>query len=385
MSERIVVGMSGGVDSSVTAALLREEGADVVGVFMRSGVSTAPAGAGVRAGKQGCCSADDARDARRVADAIGVPFYSINFEAEFGRIIDDFVDAYRAGRTPNPCVRCNGWLKFGHLVSVARKLGATAIATGHYARIVATAAGGSTVARAADRSKDQSYFLHTVSPATLAATRFPLGDLDKATVRDHARRLGLRVAEKPESQEICFTAGADYRDFVRPLAPEAFTPGELVHEDGRVLGRHDGIGAYTIGQRRGLGVTVGAPLYVVAIDAAANRVVVGDADALRRSRVVVDEMAWSGRPPPRPGESVRGRAQVRYRHQAAPATATPLPDGGLAVVFDEPVRAPAPGQSLVLYDAADEVLLGGGFIAPPDPVEIATAAAAEGDDPRARP
>jgi tRNA-specific 2-thiouridylase len=287
----------------------------------------------------------------------------MDFEREFGRIIDDFVDAYRRGLTPNPCIRCNAWLKFGHLLTLARRLGARRIATGHYARIVAGQAGRWAVARARDASKDQSYVLHPLTQEALAHTELPLGDLTKVQVRAVASRQGLSVADKPESQEICFTAGADYRELLRQRAPEAFEPGDLVDTGGQVLGTHAGIGGLTVGQRRGLGLAVGRPLHVLKIDAGTRRVVVGDRSQLGVAGLEAVEFSWMGMDPPDPdAEPLACRAQVRYHHEAQPARVRLLSDGRVSLRFDAPVAAVAPGQSVVLYDARD-VVLGGGIIA----------------------
>lgn len=348
--ETIAVALSGGVDSATAAALLVEAGHRVVGLTMRLYDAR-----GTRAAVGRCCGPRDVEDARRVAAHLGIPFYVCNYEAEFTRrVVDDFVAEYVAGRTPNPCVRCNQHIKFTPLLQRARALGCAALATGHYARIVRGADGVLRVARAVDRAKDQSYFLFNMPAAALAQVRFPLGGLEKAEVRAHARRLGLPNCDKPESQEICFVPDGDYAAFVAARAPTA--PGEIVDTDGRVLGTHDGVHRFTIGQRRGLGVAAGAPRYVVSVDALRRRVTVGPPEALERAAIEVAEVTWAGAPPDGP---LRAAVQVRYRHAPAPATVT-LADGRAAVAFDAPERAPAPGQAAVFYDG--ETVLGGGFI-----------------------
>ncbi len=353
--ERVVAAMSGGVDSSVAALLLTEAGHDVVGLFLKNGVQ-----AGGRAGRQGCCSVEDAADARRVADALGIPFYALDYGGEFERLIDRFVAEYNAGRTPSPCVLCNQWLKFGALVEFARKLGASAVATGHYARIERREDGRRVLLRAVDRAKDQSYFLAGLTPAQLAWARFPVGGRSKPEVREIARRAGLRVAEKPESMEICFVPGGDYRRLLEERAPGSLRPGEIVDESGRAIGSHGGFQGFTIGQRRGLGLALTQPAYVTSIDAARNRLVVGPWAALARDELLADGVVWVSRNPPAIGEAIRCAAQVRHRHVPAAATATLEQGGRLRVRFDRPVDAIAPGQVVALYDG--DVVLGGGFI-----------------------
>jgi tRNA-specific 2-thiouridylase len=349
--ERVVVALSGGVDSSVAAALLVEAGCDAIGVTLHL------AGESSR-----CCSLADADDARRVAERLGIPFYVANETERFRREVTlAFADAYLAGRTPLPCVTCNSRFKFHHLLARARVFGAAAVATGHYARVDGDPATGLLrLRRAADAAKDQSYFLYELGQPQLAAARFPLGELRKAEVRAHARRLGLATAEKPESQEICFVPDGDYVRVVEQLRPGALPgEGEIVDESGRALGRHGGIHRFTVGQRRGLGLASDRRLYVTRLDAARNRVVVGDADALGARGARLARASWvAGSPPPAP---VRASVRVRSHHAGAEATVEALPDGGARVAFDAPVAAVAPGQSAVFY--AGEYVLGGGPIA----------------------
>ena len=351
-SPRIAVALSGGVDSATAAARLVEAGHDVVALTMRlydaSGTASSSGGR--------CCGPRDIEDARRVAAHLGIPFYVCDYEAEFtARVVDDFVAEYAAGRTPNPCVRCNQHIKFTPLLKRARALGCDVLATGHYARIIRGDDGVLRLGRARDRGKDQSYFLFNMPQIALDVVRFPLGDLTKEEVRADARRLGLPNCEKPESQEICFVPDGDYAAFVAKRAPTA--PGEIVDTDGKQLGTHDGVHQFTVGQRKGLGVSAPTPRYVVSVDALLRRVTVGPQTALERQQIDVAELAWAG---PLPTMPLRVGVQVRYRHPPAPATVT-ITDSRAIVHFDAPERAPAPGQAAVFYDG--ETVLGGGFIA----------------------
>lgn len=377
--------MSGGVDSSVAACLLRERGFDVVGVFMRLGAENQVAGSpatvgancatgndrtislpiasgqsddsGGHAKSKGCCSAADATDARAVAGRLGIPFYALNFEKDFGRLVDYFVEEYANARTPNPCVRCNQWLKFGKLVEYARVVDASMIATGHYARIDHDGP-RSRLRRAAFREKDQSYVLFGIGAETLRQTLFPLGEMTKMEVRDHARRFGLALHDKPESQDICFVPDGDYARLVRSRRRSAFVPGEIRHVDGRLLGTHDGLANFTIGQRRGLRVATGSPIYVTGLDASTQTVFVGSRDAVMSPTVSVSGVNWLMEPPKSP---IRADVQIRYHHVAAPAVIHPCAEpGAVRIEFDEPQAAVTPGQAAVFY-AGDEVI-GGGWI-----------------------
>ncbi len=350
---RVVVAMSGGVDSAVAAGLLARRGYDVIGITMRLWTREDPAA--LRSQRR-CCSVEDTDDARAAADALGIPHYVLNMEREFGaRVVDYFVDEYARGRTPNPCLACNQHVKFDALLARAEALGADYLATGHYARIERSD-GRYRLLRAVDAEKDQSYVLYTLGQRELARTLFPVGDYTKAEVRALARELGLPVAAKPESADICFIPDGDYRAFLSSRL--ALTPGPIVDETGAVVGQHQGVAAYTIGQRKGLGVALGAPRYVTEIDPARNVVVVGPEEDLLATRALVEDVHWvSGEAPSAP---VRLDVKIRYRTEPAAALVVPC-EGGAEVRFERPQRAVTPGQAAVFYDG-DEVI-GGGIIA----------------------
>jgi tRNA-specific 2-thiouridylase len=352
---RIVVAMSGGVDSSVAAALLAGQGHDVIGVSMQLYPSSPAADRAYGT----CCTLDDLHDARRVAHAIGIPHYILNFESHFDdAVVSNFVREYVSGRTPIPCAHCNADLKFSALLERAVGLGAGALATGHYARITRDLAGAYHLLRGLDPGKDQSYFLFSLTQEQMAQAMFPVGHLDKDTVRMHARRLGLRVADKPDSQEICFVPDGDYAAFVEREAPDFTRPGAIVSESGRVLGTHGGVHRFTIGQRKGLRLPSSEPLYVTHIDAATARVTVGPKGALGRISLTAAAVNWTSGAAP--NEWRHMAAQIRHRHAASPARVRAVDDERAEVVFDEPQTAVTPGQAVVFYEG-DEVI-GGGWI-----------------------
>jgi len=349
---RVAVAMSGGVDSSVAAALLQEACAEVVGLTLRLYDLPDRDHPGART----CCAPEDVYDARSVAEVLGISHYVLDATGAFAAdVVDDFVGAYRSGRTPNPCVRCNERTKFRDLLHRARTLGCAALATGHYARVVSEG-GQLALARAADRRRDQSYFLFTLGQPELRQACFPLGDLHKEEVRAIARERGLPVAEKPDSMEGCFVSGQKPADFVE-LRGGGLGEGEIVDAQGRVLGRHRGIHRYTVGQRHGLGLSGAEPWYVVALDAALNRVVVGRAEEVFARGCWIEDLRWASGDAP---DRVRALVQVRSRTAAAPASVE-IYGSRARVRFDAPVRAIAPGQAAVLYDG--ERVLGGGWIA----------------------
>ena len=348
---RVVLAMSGGVDSSASAVLLKRQGYDVVGLFMRTG---AHGGDDTRRdSKKGCCSAIDAGDARRVADKLDIPFYALDFEAEFDRIIDYFAAEYAKGRTPNPCVVCNNWLKFGQLWAFGKKLGADFIATGHYARVI-----DGELHKAVDGEKDQSYVLHGIQREVLPHLLFPVGGYTKPQIRDLAREAGLAgVAEKPDSVEICFVPSGDHTDVVRARRPLATTAGVIRERDGTVLGPHDGIDRFTVGQRKGLNLGGGKKRFVLELLPETNTVVVGDEADLLASGLIASGVNWLVDAPTAPFACT---AKIRYRHAGVPATVTATPDGGAEVRFDTPQPAVTPGQAVAFY--ANTRVLGGGWI-----------------------
>ena len=358
---RLIVAMSGGVDSSVTAALAKLAGYDVVGVTLQlydHGVAIQKKGA--------CCAGQDIADARRVAEAMDFPHYVLDYEDRFSdAVMEDFADTYLAGATPIPCVRCNERVKFRDLMETARDLGGAAMATGHYIRRV-EGPNGAEMRRAYDASKDQSYFLFSTTKEQLDYLRFPLGDLPKEEVRRLAGQLGLVVADKPDSQDICFVPEGKYASVVERLRPGAAEPGEIVHVDGTVMGRHPGVIHYTVGQRRGLGVAIGDPLYVVRLDADRRHVFVGPREALTVSRIFLKDVSWLGDGAGEDAARAGMRIAVKVRSTRPPAPARlAFIDGGWAVDLDEAEEGVAPGQACVFYsdDAANNRVLGGGWIA----------------------
>ncbi|MGB1548596.1 MAG: tRNA 2-thiouridine(34) synthase MnmA [Alphaproteobacteria bacterium] len=353
--KRIVVAMSGGVDSSVTAALLREQGFDVVGITLRlydSGQATARA--------KTCCAGQDIYDAKRVASRLGIPHYVFNYENRFREnVVEKFAESYAAGETPIPCVLCNQKVKFRDLLETAKDLEATALATGHYVRRV-EGKHGAELHRAKDAARDQSYFLFATTQAELDYLRFPLGDFEKDETRTLARRFGLEVAEKPDSQDICFVPDGRYGRIVERLRPEAAREGDIMDEQGRVLGRHQGILHYTIGQRRGLGLSHREPLYVLKVEPDANRIVVGPREALATTKMVLRDVNWLGGDLPA-GAGVDCEVKIRSTQAPMPAHLAMETDGRAGVTLFAPEFGVSPGQACVFYDG--ERVLGGGWIA----------------------
>jgi len=374
---RVVLAMSGGVDSSVAAHLLLEAGHEVIGVFMRHGEASAdackienvPTGlklpvvtvhdSGGRADhKQGCCSATDAADARRVASKLGIPFYSLDLQSDFRRIVDYFVDEYIAGRTPNPCVKCNHWIKFGRLFDFAEGVEATYVATGHYARMERDDA-GSWLSRGLDGNKDQSYAMFGIAKHRLPRMLLPVGDFDKPRIRELASQIGLNVAEKKDSQEICFVTQGHHSDFVKarrgPLATS--TAGRIMTTEGKHVGDHDGYEAFTVGQRKGLGIAMGEPHFVVRIEPESRDVVIGPKSTMMRSGLVANDANWFIDPPSTP---LKCQVQIRYNSDAVDAVVTVEDEHSFSVHFDVPEGGVAPGQAAVIYDG--NRVLGGGWI-----------------------
>lgn len=348
--QRVVVAMSGGVDSAVAAGLLVREGYDVIGITMRLWTLDDP---DAPVGKKRCCSVEDTGDAQQAADALGIPHYVLNMEREFhDRVIDYFVAEYGRGRTPNPCLACNEHVKFRALLDRAVALEAGFLATGHYARIEHRG-GRYRLRRAVDGAKDQSYVLYTMGQAELAKTLFPVGARGKPRIRELAHEMGLLLADKPDSVDICFVPDGDYKSFVRERLPQ--TAGVMRDATGNAIGEHDGVAGFTIGQRKGLGVALGEKRFVTGIDPELNVITIGPEEHLLSDTLVAENVNWLGGAPDGP---IRAEVKIRYRTAPASATVTPLPDDGARVVFDAPQRAITPGQAAVFYEG-DEVLGGG--------------------------
>ncbi|HBN75062.1 MAG TPA: tRNA 2-thiouridine(34) synthase MnmA [Planctomycetaceae bacterium] len=367
MPERVVLAMSGGVDSSAAAYLLKKQGYDVIGLFMRSGATDETCTVdesnplslpviNVKSHKQGCCSASDAADARRVADELDIPFHALNFQDAFGRIKDYFADEYLAGRTPNPCVMCNNWLKFGRLWDFARQVGATKIASGHYAQLETDPSGTTHLLRGLDLSKDQSYVLFGIHPDLLPRILFPVGGYQKSEIRELAGAARLETANKRDSQEICFIPDNDYAGFVNRYRGEQQTAGNFVTQSGEVLGKHIGFEHFTIGQRRGLGIAFGSPKFVLEIRPESCDVVLGDYEELGRNALIADRTNWLAEVP----RQFRCQAQIRYQHRPADCEVTCRDDGTIEARFENPQFGVAPGQAFVCYD--ENRVLGGGWI-----------------------
>ncbi|MFH1542321.1 MAG: tRNA 2-thiouridine(34) synthase MnmA [bacterium] len=360
MPKRVLVAMSGGVDSSVAAALLKDQGYDLIGATMNVWSAFAPTVVGASADKpsRSCCGITAATDAKKVADKLGIPHYTLNFKDVFQKcVIDDFITEYKQGRTPNPCIRCNQFIKFKHLAQKARELGCDYVATGHYVRRLQVT--GYRLLKGIDKKKDQSYVLYMMSQGDLAHTLFPLGDMTKDEVRKLAKKYGLTTHDKPESQEICFVEDDDYVRFLKENDPESVKPGNIIDNQGNVVGQHQGIAFYTLGQRKGIGAHKSQPKYVIRLDRENNQVVIGDDGDTYQRELIADELSFIDGEMERwkDGEGIRIAAKIRYNSKEEAATL--YPDG--KVVFDQPQRSITPGQSVVFYSG--EEVLGGGIIA----------------------
>lgn len=345
--------MSGGVDSSVTAALLVQEGYQVIGMMMRLWSEE-----GQEAHNR-CCTPDAMAGARRVAGILGIPFYAVDAQQVFHqRVVSYFLEGYQAGVTPNPCLVCNRYIRWGFLLEHARALGADSMSTGHYVRLERNPHGGYQLLRALDAAKDQSYVLHVLGQEQLNQAHFPLGAYTKRQVRQMASDFGLPVAERPESQDLCFIGNGDYRDFLRRHAPQTQSPGPILNRQGKTLGEHQGLANYTIGQRKGLGIAAATPLYVLEKDLDRNALIIGQKEELGQSELVASSVNWiSGQARHEP---FHAEVKIRYKSQDASAMVFPLPDGSVRIQFDQPIRDITPGQAAVIYDG--EVCLGGGII-----------------------
>lgn len=351
MRKRIMVAMSGGVDSATTAALLKEQGHEVIGVTMQLWDYGDAEG--------GCCSVDEVRDARRVADQIGIPHYVVNYMDKFKEfIVEDFINKYMDGKTPSPCVLCNEYMKFEFLMKRSLELDADFLATGHYARVVLDKDSGNYyLQKALDSNKDQSYFLFTLKQKELSRVMFPLGDKTKQEVRKLAQTFNLKVANKPDSQGICFITGNSYKDFLKDHTAASNTAGEIVDTDGNIVGNHDGIFSYTIGQRRGLGIAKGKPQYVVRIDPKSNRIVVGSEKDIYSKSLFVNNLSWVNNIS---DKEMKISAKIRYRHKENEASLVLKNENEAVVTFTKPQRAITPGQAIVFYKESE--VLGGGWI-----------------------
>ena len=357
VSTKVIAAMSGGVDSSVTAALMVEAGYDVIAITMRLGTHDTIE---IESDKPNCCSLEGVEDARRVATQLGIPFYAVNYEETFRQsIVDYFADEYVSGRTPSPCVICNQDLKFGKLLELAAQLEVDYVATGHYARIEQEPETGRYVLRKGlDSRKDQSYFLFSLTQAQLSRALMPLGGYEKDEVREVARKYQLRTAEKPESQELCFIADDNYKRFLKDRIPEQIQEGDIVDREGRVLGEHQGIPFYTVGQRKGLGISAKVPLYVTELKVHDNTIVVGKNEDLLADTMQVEEVNLITMD--KLAEPIRAEVKIRYKDTGAPAMISPLNDTEVEVKFDQPRRAVTPGQAAVFYDG--DTVVGGGWI-----------------------
>lgn len=355
--KKVIVGMSGGVDSSVAAMLLKKQGYDVIGVTMQIWQDEETA---VQEENGGCCGLSAVDDARRVADQLEIPYYVMNFKKEFKDwVMDDFVQEYFRGRTPNPCIRCNRYVKWEALLHRSLAIGGDYIATGHYAKVVQLENGRYTLKKAPSR-KDQTYALYNLTQEQLSKTIMPVGDYTKDEIRRMADEIGLAVASKPDSQDICFIPNGNYQKFLYEYTGKKLPQGNFVDQTGKVIGVHQGITHYTIGQRKGLNLSMGHPVFVTEIRPETNEVVIGENKDVFKSSLVASDVNWMSIPDPAPGEKVRVHAKVRYAHQGADATVYMTEDGYLICEFDEPQRAITPGQALVMYDG--DYVVGGGVI-----------------------
>ena len=356
--KKVVVGMSGGVDSSVAAWLLKEQGYEVIGVTMQIWQDEDP---DLTAENGGCCGLSAVDDARRVAETIGIPHYVMNFKREFKRdVIDYFIREYAAGRTPNPCIACNRYVKWEALLERSLAIGADYIATGHYARVAHLENGRMAIRKSVTAAKDQTYALYNLTQEQLKRTLMPVGEYEKDAIRRIAGEEHLPVAHKPDSQEICFIPDHDYARFITENSEVRAVPGNFVNAEGKVLGRHRGIIHYTVGQRKGLGIAAGHPVFVTEIRPDTNEVVLGENEDVFTGRLVCDKLNWMAIEGMAPGEERQALVKIRYSHQGAPALVRLLPDGRAECVFREPVRAVTPGQAAVFYEG--DVILGGGTI-----------------------
>ena len=355
--KKVIVGMSGGVDSSVAAMLLKKQGYDVIGVTMQIWQDEETA---VQEENGGCCGLSAVDDARRVADQLEIPYYVMNFKKEFKDwVMDDFVQEYFRGRTPNPCIRCNRYVKWEALLHRSLAIGGDYIATGHYAKVVQLENGRYTLKKAPSR-KDQTYALYNLTQEQLSKTIMPVGDYTKDEIRRMADEIGLAVASQPDSQDICFIPDGNYQKFLYEYTGKKLPQGNFVDQSGKVIGVHQGITHYTIGQRKGLNLSMGHPVFVTEIRPETNEVVIGENKDVFKSSLVASDVNWMSIPDPAPGEKVRVHAKVRYAHQGADATVYMTEDGNLICEFDEPQRAITPGQALVMYDG--DYVVGGGVI-----------------------